>query len=144
VLTRRRGQHRSRVLVMDSDGPSRDAWEGQLRNAGFEVTRAGHHTEFCLKLLTWFPDVVLAAAAARHKDNLSLVRLVRTSTRRQVPAVLLADRMPGADLGARIVLKPFALADVVRELNAALLGRDGTPPVGCPAETHSAQFRFFV
>lgn len=130
MLSRKSAQRRPRVLVMDGDPANRHALLDHLCHAGFEVAEAGDRTEFCLKLLTWRPDVVLAAAAARYRDNRSLVRLVRDSARRPVPAVLLADHAPSAEVGARIVLEPFAFAEVVRELNAALLGRDALPAAG--------------
>ena len=88
-----------RVLVVDDDRSQSQDFEDLLRNAGCDVTFAGHGREAMELLARDLPDVVLTDLDMPEMDGLELVRAIR----RDYPAlpVILMTAMGSEDVAAK-------------------------------------------
>ena len=113
-------QDRKRILLVDLNGSDAFAWQDRLIVSGFEVMVPFDHAELCLKLLTWPPDVVLIDSNQHTGDVKSLTQVIRGSARVPIPVVLLSHGAPPRGLQAKVMLKPVALPELLRVLEAAI------------------------
>lgn len=115
---------RQRILLVDlSELERHELWD-RLTLAGFDVMIALNHADVCLRLLTWRPHGVIADADLSSMALPQLANLIRTSTPVPLFVVFLCAAEPSRDVGATILLKPAAFADLLATLRSSLADDD--------------------
>jgi DNA-binding response OmpR family regulator len=109
-----------RLLLVDlSELERHELWE-RLKLAGFDVMIALNHADACLRLLTWRPHGVIADGDLSSTELPQLANLIRTSTPVPLAVVFLCESVPTRDVGATVLLKPVAFADLLATLRGSL------------------------
>jgi DNA-binding response OmpR family regulator len=113
-----------RLLLVDLGEHDRhELWE-RLTLAGFDVMIALNHADACLRLLTWRPHGVIADGDLSNMALPQLANLIRTSTPVPVAVVFLCGAVPLRDVGATVLLKPVAFADLLATVRGILAEGD--------------------
>jgi two-component system copper resistance phosphate regulon response regulator CusR len=113
-----------RVLIIEDDGPLREALQQGLEEAGFAVDASADGEEGLWYARSNEYDVIVLDLMLPHIDGLTILgRLRRKGS--AVPILILtardtvADRVKGLDLGADdYLVKPFAFAELLARVRA--------------------------
>jgi len=123
-------------LVVDDDPEIREAVRRALRLEGLQVDLAEGGQDALDQLKAVAPDAVVLDLMMPPPDGLEVCRRLRAAGD-QTPVIVLtardavSDRVAGLDAGADdYLIKPFAMAELLARLRAALRRRDA--PAGGP------------
>ena len=123
------------VLVVDSDGSSRELASRHLREAQYVVVEATDGMQALRKVFELHPDIIVMDLNVPEMDGGELIRVLRAMTDTPI-VVLAADHDPDStvrvlDSGADDYLeKPFSGLELVARVRAAIrrASRDTSPP----------------
>ena len=123
----------ARVLVVEDEAAMSRALRINLRARGYEVATAGTGREALAEASAHPPDAVILDLGLPDLDGVEVIRELRGWSR--APVVVLSgrtgsgDKITALDSGADdYVTKPFAMAELLARLRAALHRDDPTPP----------------
>jgi two-component system KDP operon response regulator KdpE len=121
------------VLVVEDEAAMSRALRINLRARGYEVATARTGREALAEASTHPPDAVILDLGLPDLDGVEVIRELRGWSR--APVVVLSgrtgsgDKITALDSGADdYVTKPFAMAELLARLRAALHRDDPTPP----------------
>ena len=127
------GKPRARVLVVEDEAAMSRALRINLRARGYEVATARTGREALAEASAHPPDAVILDLGLPDLDGVEVIRELRGWS--QAPVVVLSgrtgsgDKITALDNGADdYVTKPFAMAELLARLRAALHRDDPTPP----------------
>jgi two-component system KDP operon response regulator KdpE len=121
------------VLVVDDEAAMSRALRINLRARGYEVATARTGREALTEASAHPPDAVILDLGLPDLDGVEVIRELRSWSR--APVIVLSgrtgsgDKITALDSGANdYVTKPFAMAELLARLRAALRRDDPTPP----------------
>jgi two-component system, OmpR family, KDP operon response regulator KdpE len=124
---------RARVLVVEDEAAMSRALRINLRARGYEVATARTGGEGLAEASAHPPDAVILDLGLPDLDGVEVIRGLRGWSR--APVIVLSgrtgsgDKITALDSGADdYVTKPFAMAELLARLRAALRRDDPTPP----------------
>jgi two-component system, OmpR family, KDP operon response regulator KdpE len=127
------GRPRARVLVVDDEAAMSRALRINLRARGYEVATARTGREALAEARAHPPNAVILDLGLPDVDGVEVIRELRGWSR--APVIVLSgrtgsgDKITALDSGANdYVTKPFAMAELLARLRAALRQDDSTPP----------------
>jgi two-component system, OmpR family, KDP operon response regulator KdpE len=127
------GHPRARVLVVDDEAAMSRALRINLRARGYEVATARTGREALAEASAHPPDAVILDLGLPDLDGVEVIRELRGWSR--APVIVLSgrtgsgDKITALDSGADdYVTKPFAMAELLARLRAALRRDDPAPP----------------
>ena len=127
------GKPRARVLVVEDEAAMSRALRINLRARGYEVATARTGREALAEASAHPPDAVILDLGLPDLDGVEVIRELRGWS--QAPVVVLSgrtgsgDKITALDSGADdYVTKPFAMAELLDRLRAALHRDDPAPP----------------
>jgi two-component system, OmpR family, KDP operon response regulator KdpE len=127
------GHSRARVLVVDDEAAMSRALRINLRARGYEVATARTGREALAEASAHPPDAVILDLGLPDLDGVEVIRELRGWSR--APVIVLSgrtgsgDKITALDSGADdYVTKPFAMAELLARLRAALRRDDPAPP----------------
>ena len=127
------GHRPARVLVVEDEAAMSRALRINLRARGYEVATARTGREALAEAGAHPPDAVILDLGLPDLDGIEVIRELRCWSR--APVVVLSgrtgsgDKITALDSGADdYVTKPFAMAELLARLRAALHRDDHTPP----------------
>lgn len=119
---------KSKILVVDDEPDALELIEYNLRNAGYDVTRASDGVEALRKVRTTRPDLVILDLMLPEMDGMEVCKTLRRDAQTAaIPIIMLTakaaeiDRVVGLELGADdYVTKPFSPRELVLRVRTAL------------------------
>ena len=110
------------ILVVDDDPEVREIVSDILLDYGHQVLAADGGTE-ALRLIDATPGIDLMITDVRMPDISGLELAARARRAREgLRVILISGYFPGADVGARVLLKPFRMAELHAAVQAELGG----------------------
>jgi two-component system cell cycle sensor histidine kinase/response regulator CckA len=83
-------EHRSRILIVDDDGPTRRLFEAMLEPEGFEILMAASGAETLAILSQQAPDLILLDVMMADMDGYKLVERIKSNPARDcIPVIMI-------------------------------------------------------
>jgi DNA-binding response OmpR family regulator len=134
----------ARVLVVDDDATVAEVVDRYLRNAGFDVARAGDGPAALAAAEADAPDLIVLDLMLPGLDGIEVCRRLRERDAAPIPVIMLtalgseADRIAGLEIGADdYVTKPFSPRELTLRVRSVLrrAQEPAPPPPGGAAPT---------
>lgn len=122
-----------KILVVDDEPEALEIIEFNLKQAGFEVLKAGDGAEALAKARTLMPNLIVLDLMLPEIDGLEVCKMIRRDASTQlIPIVMVTakaaeiDRVLGLELGADdYVTKPFSPRELVLRIKNILSRQQG-------------------